>query len=240
MKVVGIIQARMSSTRLPGKVLRDIGGRTMLARVVRRVRRATLLDKVIVATTTNPVDDAIVAECGRLGVPVFRGDESDVLDRYYRVAEVCGAEAVSRITSDCPLIDPEVIDCVIDTFLDGTFECASNTIVRTYPRGLDVSVMTMTALGRAWREADEPHQREHVTPYINSHPDLFWLHAVRGEGDYSDHRWTVDTPEDLEFVRAVYACLDNSDTFGWREVLGVLNQEPELMDLNRHIRQKHA
>lgn len=240
MNLVGIIQARMSSTRLPGKVLRDIGGRTMLACVVRRAQRAVLLDDVIVATTTKPVDDAIVAECERLVTPVFRGDELDVLDRYYQAANIHGAEAIARITSDCPLIDPEIIDRVIYSFLGEGPDCASNTVIRTYPRGLDVSVTTMSALRWAWNEADELHQREHVTPFIYQNPDLFDILPVTGETDYSSFRWTVDTAEDLEFIRAVYSRLGNNDTFNWRDVLAVLTREPELMDLNRHIQQKHA
>ena len=237
-RIIAILQARMGSTRLPGKVLKDIGGKTMLARVVRRAQRATLLDRIVVATTVEPSDDVIVAECQRLGVSIFRGDEQDVLDRYYRAAKAYEAEAVVRITSDCPLIDPEVIDSVVCAFLDKKPDCASNALVRTYPRGLGTSVMTMAALTRTWHEAREPYQRTHVTVYIHQNPGLFRLLAVMGETDYSSYRWTVDTPEDLAFVRAVYAHLGNDDTFSWRDVLEILAQEPELMELNRHIRQK--
>lgn len=239
MNIVGIVQARMGSTRLPGKVLRCIGEKTMLARVMRRVQQVSLLDQVIVATTVNPADDAIVAECERLGIPVFRGDEQDVLDRYYHAARTYGAEVIVRITSDCPLIDPGIADLVISAFLVELPDYANNTMTRTYPHGLDVSVMTATALDRAWREADEPYQREHVTPYIYQNPDLFRLLAVTGEADYSNHRWTVDTPYDLEFVRAVYAHMDG-DAFSWRDVLGMLAREPELMELSSRAWQKHA
>lgn len=240
MNVVGIIQARMGSTRLPGKVLKDIGGETMLVRVARRARRAALLNQVVVATTVRRLDDAIVDECGRQDIPVFRGDEQDVLDRYYRAAETHGAEAVVRITSDCPFIDPGIIDRVIFPFLDEGPDYAGNVIMRTYPRGLDISVMTMAALRRAWLEADEPYQREHVTPYIYQSPDLFKLLSVTGKIDYSNFRWTVDTAEDLEFVRAVYSHLGNNDTFSWRDVLTVLAQNPWLAELNRHVEQKDA
>ena len=238
MKVVAVIQARMGSTRLPGKVLKDIGGETMLERVVRRTQRASLLDQIVVATTVEPSDDVIVAECERLGVPIFRGDEQDVLDRYYQAAGAYEAEVVVRITSDCPLIDPKITNRVVRAFLDETPDCASNTLVRTYPRGLDTAVVTTAALARAWREATEPYQRAHVMPYIYQNPDLFRLLSVSGEVDYSHYRWTVDTQEDLDFVRAVYARLGNDDTFGWCDVLEILAQEPELTDLNRHIRQK--
>jgi len=237
-RVVAIIQARMGSTRLPGKVLKDIGGETMLGRVVRRTQRATLLNDLVVATTVEPVDAAIVSECLRLGVPSFRGDENDVLDRYYQAAESYEANAVVRITSDCPLIDPEEIDSVVRVFLNEGPDYASNTLVRRYPCGLDTEVMTMESLSRTWREATEPHERAHVTPYIYQNPHLFRLVSIAADVDYSSHRWTVDTPEDLEFVRAVYARFGNDDNFGWRDVLNVLTQEPELIRLNRHIKQK--
>lgn len=238
MRVVAIIQARMGSTRLPGKVLKDIGGETMLARVVRRTQQATLLDQTVVATTLKSSDDAIVAECERLGVPIFRGDEDDVLDRYYSAARAYKAESVARITSDCPFIDPKMADRIIDAFLDEEADYAGNTLARAYPRGVAPEVMTMRALARAWREATESYERGHVTPYIYQNPGSFHLLALTGEADYGDYRWTVDTPEDLEFARATYACLDNSDVFSWLDVLKVLADRPELMEINRHIEQK--
>ncbi len=237
MKIVAIIQARMKSTRLPGKVLKDICGRTMLARVVCRTQRAKLLDEVIIATTVGAADHAIVSECKRLGMPVFRGSELDVLDRYYGAALAHGAEVIVRITSDCPLIDPEIIDKVIHTFLKEKADYASNTIVRTYPHGLDTEVMANAALARAWREATEPYQREHVTPYIYQNPQLFRLISLANEVDYSYHRWTVDTPEDLELVRAVYSRID-SDSSSWQDVLKIFEREPDLIEINRHIKQK--
>jgi spore coat polysaccharide biosynthesis protein SpsF len=237
-KVVAIIQARMGSTRLPDKVLQDIGGETMLARVVRRTQRARLLDQIVVATTIEASDDAIMAECDRLGVPVFRGDEQDVLDRYYHAAEAYDAEAVVRITSDCPFIDPEMVDQVIRAFLDEKPDYAGNTLVRAYPRGVIPEIMAMSTLARAWREATESYQRVHVTPYIYQNPGSFHLLPLMGEVDLGDYRWTVDTPEDLEFARAVYACLGNNDSFGWLDVLELLTQKPELMKLNRHVKQK--
>ena len=236
--VVAIIQARMGSTRLPGKVLEDIGGRTMLARVVRRTQRATLVDKVVVATTMEPTDDAIVAECQHLGVSVFRGSEPDVLDRYYQAAEVYEAEAIVRITADCPLIDSGIIDRVVRAFLEERPDYASNTLACAHPRGLDVEVMTMAALAHTRQEAHKPYQRAHVTAYIYENPWLFRLLAITEETDYSHHRWTVDTPEDLAFVRAVYACLNNDDDFTWRDALVVLARDPKLMELNQHIEQK--
>lgn len=238
MKVVAIVQARMGSTRLPGKVLEDIGGQPMLARVVRRAQRATLVDQVVVATTGNKADKAIVAECARLNVPAFRGDEEDVLDRTYQAAAAHGAEAVVRITSDCPLIEPEIVDRVVDAFLKTRPDYASNFLERTYPRGLDTEVMTCTALESAWREAQEPYQRVHVTPYLYQHPHKFNLLSVMNDTNYASHRWTVDTQEDLDFVREVYSRLGNGDGITWTQVLDLLAREPKLLQLNRAIRQK--
>ena len=236
--IVAVIQARMGSSRLPGKVLKDINGRTMLARVVRRASRSTLVNKVIVATTTAPRDKAIIDECDSLGVPSFCGSEQDVLDRYYRAAKLFYAEAVVRITSDCPLVDPEIIDQVIQAFRKDGADYASNTIVGTYPRGLDVEVFTFSALEKAWREARETYQRVHVTPYFYQNPELFRLVPVTGAEDNSNYRWTVDTEEDLNLVRTVYARMNRDDSFSWRDVLNLMKIEPELADINRHIQQK--
>lgn len=238
MRVIAIIQARMGSTRLPGKVLRDIGGKTMLARVVRRAQRASLLDKVVVATTVQPADEAIVAECEDLQVPYFRGSEEDVLDRYYQTLQTYPAEIVVRITSDCPLIEPDVVDQVVRAFLNEQPDYASNTLEHTYPRGLDVEVASTEALSRAWREADVDYQRVHVTPYLYQNPKLFRLLSITADSSYSNYRWTVDTPEDMEFVRAVYARLGNEDTFTWLDVMRLLTEQPQLVELNRDVRQK--
>lgn len=238
MRVVAIIQARMGSTRLPGKVLRDLEGETVLARVVNRLRRARLIDEVLVATTDRAADDAIVTECRRLLVLVSRGDQDDVLDRYFRAAQLAKAEVVVRITSDCPLIDPGITDKTIAAFLATRPDYASNAMVRTYPRGLDTELMSFAALGRAWQEAQKPYEREHVTPYLYEHPEIFKLLSVTGDADYSGHRWTVDNPEDLALMQAIYARFRDSPIFLWRDVLDLLDREPELADLNRSVRQK--
>jgi spore coat polysaccharide biosynthesis protein SpsF len=238
MRTVAIIQARMGSTRLPGKVLKDLAGQTVLARVVNRTRRAARLDEVVVATTQESADDAIIRECERLQVACFRGDEADVLDRYYRAAKQFSADAVVRITSDCPLIDPELIDATIRVFLDRKADYASNVEVRTYPRGLDTEVMTMQTLARAWRESTNSYQREHVTAYICENPGAFKLQGIENDTDCSRHRWTLDTPEDLQLLRVIYARFGGRDDFSWREVLKVVECEPALADINRHVVQK--
>lgn len=242
MRTGAIIQARMGSTRLPGKVLMDIAGETMLGRVVGRVRRTgPLLDEVIVATTELEEDDAILRECKALDVPVYRGSSTDVLDRYVRAARVHQLDVVVRITADCPLIDPGVITLVVERFRQASPDYASNTLVRTYPRGLDTEVVSISALEQAWREADQEYEREHVTPYLYEHPNLFQLLSVeleRGDnGHFGDLRWTVDTPEDLALIRALYNRIDG-ERATWEDVLAVVRQEPELSAINRHVSQK--
>jgi spore coat polysaccharide biosynthesis protein SpsF len=240
MRIVAIIQARMGSTRLPGKVLQDLAGEPMLARVVNRTCRATTLQEVVIATTTSALDDAIVKLCKARDWSWFRGSEEDVLDRYYRAAKEYQADLIVRITSDCPLIDPEVIDQVVKAFLERQPEVdyASNTWPRrTFPRGLDTEVMRIDVLERAWREDSNPAWREHVTPYIYRNPDRFRIHNVLSQVDYSAMRWTVDATEDLTFVRQIYDYFDH-DGFSWHEVLKVLEEHPEWLEINRHIQQK--
>jgi spore coat polysaccharide biosynthesis protein SpsF len=239
MKVVAIIQARMGSTRLPGKVLKDIAGQSMLERVVNRTLRADTMDDVVVATTKDADDDAIVDLCRKRCWRFFRGNEEDVLDRYYQAATVFRADAIVRITSDCPLVEPEIIDRVVGEFLSSHPEAAyvSNTLVRTFPRGLDVEVMRFDALERAWREDGNPSWREHVTPYIWRHPEKFGIRNVANNVDYSHMRWTVDTVEDLTFVRKIYDHFQ-SDTFTWKEVLSLLKVHPEWLEINQHVQQK--
>jgi spore coat polysaccharide biosynthesis protein SpsF len=238
MRVVAIIQARMGSTRLPGKVLKDLAGATVLERVVSRLRRCRLVSEVVVATSAEQADDAILNECQRLGTDVFRGSEQDVLDRYYRAAQQARAEVVVRITSDCPLIDPGVSDKTIQAFLSERPDYASNALERTYPRGLDTEVMTFDALKSAWTEARQAYQREHVTPFLYQHPERFKLLSVKGDRDYSQCRWTLDTPEDLEFLRAVYARSFEGEDLTWQDVLNIVEREPELAEINRHVVQK--
>jgi len=238
MRIVAIIQARMGSTRLPGKVLLDIAGQTMLARVVHRTRRSTQLSDVVVATSTLPSDDAIVAECARLNAPVARGSEQDVLARYHQAAVEHRADVVVRITSDCPMIDPEVIDRVVAAYLAKRPDYASNTLQRSYPRGLDVEVMSMEALATAWREAVEPEERIHVTPFLYRHPERFELAKVVAPADMSASRWTVDTPEDLAFARALYGLVDGAPDAPWETLLAAERNHPEIRSLNREIRQK--
>ena len=233
-RIVAIIQAHMGSTRLPGKVLKGLAGKPVLTRVVNRVRRANLLDEVVVATTTKPGDDVLVDLCKSEGWPWFRGSEEDVLDRYYRAAKQFSADVVVRITSDCPLIEPEVTDLVIKEFIEAKPDYAHT---RNYPRGLDTEVFSFDVLERIWNEDKNPAWREHVTPYIYRHPEKFSIKAVCNDEDLSFMRWTVDTQEDLEFVRRIYDHFGH-DLFSWREVLDLLKEHPEWLEINKHIVQK--
>ncbi|MEO8570327.1 MAG: glycosyltransferase family protein [Chloroflexota bacterium] len=237
-RTVAIIQARTGSTRLPGKVLLPLLGEPLLATVVRRVGRATSVDATIVATTTLPDDDAIVALAADEGWLVERGSELDLLDRYLQAARAHDADRIVRITSDCPLLDPAVIDEVVGALAAAGADYASNTLEpRTFPRGLDVEAMTIDALETAAREDRDPASREHATPFLYRHPERFGLAAVRLPVDLSGHRWTVDTPEDYELIRRIYDKLGRDDA-PWRDALAVVEAHPDWSALNRHIEQK--
>jgi spore coat polysaccharide biosynthesis protein SpsF len=238
MKTVAIVQARSGSTRLPGKVLLPLLGEPMLTRVMRRTARAQRVDAVVVATTTERGDDAIVELGEREGWPVVRGSVDDVLDRYVMAAEAHDADVIVRITSDCPLIDPGVIDDTVAAFGESGCDYASNGLEpRTFPRGLDVEVIARAALLRAWHDDVDPAWREHVTPYIYRHPELFRLRAVTSPDDRSDQRWSVDTAADYELVTRIYGALGRDD-FGWRDALAVVEANPDWLALNRDVVQK--
>jgi len=238
-KTVAIVQARVGSTRLPGKVLLDLVGRTVLDRVVQRVRQFTMIDDVIVATSSERADNPIIDECDRIGVASFRGSESDVLDRFVGAVRETDADVCVRLTADCPLLDPGVSDNIISLFLlADDADYASNKIPQSFPRGLDTEVFTREALERAARDAHEPYERVHVTPYIYRHPEIFSLLSVTSDVDRSDWRWTIDTPEDIEFVREIYRRLDSRGDFGWQDVVALLVNEPSLMWINSHVLQK--
>lgn len=238
MRTVAVIQARTGSTRLPGKVLLPLLDEPVLVHVVRRVSRAKLLDVVVVATTTRPGDDPIESLARQHGWPLVRGSENDLLDRYLVAARKHGAGRVVRVTSDCPLIDPTLIDGVVAALGDSGADYASNTLApRTYPRGLDVEAFTMAALERAASDDTDPASREHATPYIYGNPAKFRLVAVRSAVDLSEHRWTLDTPEDLALITRIYDAL-GSDRFAWTEALALLEANSDWVRLNRHVVQK--
>jgi spore coat polysaccharide biosynthesis protein SpsF len=233
-RVVAIVQARVGSTRLPGKVLMDLGGRPMVARVIERARATPGVALVAAAIPDLPEDDVLARACDARGALVVRGPSEDVLARYALAAEASRADVVMRLTADCPLLSPRVSAHVLAEFVD--CEYASNTLRRTYPRGLDTEVFSAAALRHAERFAIDPVEREHVTPFIYRHPERFRLRAVVDLTDRSGMRWTVDTPEDLAFASAVYHAL--GDGFEMDDVLDLLERRPELARLNRDSIQK--
>lgn len=226
--IVAIVQARMGSSRLPGKTIADVAGRPLLLHVVERVRNARRVDKVVVATTGESADDPIAALCQAEEIQHFRGSEDDVLDRFYKTAQANSADIVVRITADCPLIDPAVIDKVVARFQVGDCDYVSNIVRYTYPDGLDTEVFSFAALERAWREAKKPSDREHVTPYLRS--ERFRTANVENESPVplGKYRWTVDHPADLEFVRAVYKAFSGEKHFGFQDIFHLLRERPEL------------
>jgi spore coat polysaccharide biosynthesis protein SpsF len=242
LRTVAIIQARMSSSRLPGKVLLDIGGEPMLVRVVERVRRARTVQAVGVATTSDPSDDPVAELCQQRGYPLWRGSQFDVLDRYFRAAQQFEADVIVRVTADCPVIDPQVIDHTVTSFFEAGVDFAANRlpppVKRTYPIGLDTEVVTFAALERAWSEAAEKYQREHVMPYFYDQEGRFNIRVVHTDPDYGSLRWTVDTPQDLELVRRIFGHFDNRDDFSWLDVLALFEREPDLAQINASVRHK--
>lgn len=239
---LAIIQARTLSSRLPGKVLLDIAGQPMLVRVVERVKRAVSLNDVVVATTTDPSDDAIKELCVERGYSCFRGSAYDVLDRYYQTARTFRADVIVRVTGDCPLIDPVEIDHTVQEFFKAEVDFAANRLPppwkRTYPIGLDVEVCTFEALEFAWKEADKPRHREHVMPYLYEEKERFRTLVLNHDTDYGNLRLTVDTPEDLELVRQIYAHFSGSNDISWMDVVALFDRRPELAQINSQVKHK--
>jgi spore coat polysaccharide biosynthesis protein SpsF len=243
-RVVAIIQARMAASRLPGKVLKELGHQPVLAWMVVRARRAEMIDEAVVATTTEPSDDPVAAFCQAEGIPFVRGSMHDVLDRYYQAAKEYRANVVVRLTADCPFIDPEMLDSELRTFLsaDPKLDFAANRLPppheRTTPIGLDAEYCWFEGLETVWREAKEKHQREHVMPFFYEHPERFNILHITSEPSYGHLRWTVDTPEDLALLRRIVAHFPGRDDFSWKDVLAVVEAHPELGEINAGVRHK--
>jgi len=246
MTTAAIIQARMGSTRLPGKVLMDLAGRPMLEHVVRRVASAARVDIVCVATTTLDRDDPVADAAARFGAAVVRGSEADVLDRYAQAIRELAADLVVRITSDCPLIDPQVVDEMLTARealeVEHPVDCYCNTVERTFPRGLDTEIVPAPVLVALAGEASDPRAREHVTWELYQHPDRYRVvsHLQAGGRDDSAHRWTVDTPEDFELMRRIFRALAERGPFGLAEVRALLDTHPDWIGINAHIEQKRT
>ena len=231
--ILAILQARVSSTRLPGKVLLPLLGKPMLVRQIERILRSQRIDKHIVATSAETEDDAIENLCNEINIECFRGSLDDVLDRFYQAAKVYKPEHVVRLTGDCPLTDPQIIDRLIDFHLAGGYDYSSNALEPSYPDGLDAEVMKFNVLEQAWRKATTKTEREHVTFYIYNEPTLFKIGVEKNHVDLSYLRWTVDEPEDFSLVETIYQNLyPLNPSFTQDDILALLHNHPEMITMN--------
>ena len=243
MKTVVIVQARMASTRLPGKVLKEVLDKPLLEYQIERLRRVKSADQIVVATTLNDKDRAIVQFCERLSLPCFRGAEEDVLSRYHAAATVFNADVVVRVTSDCPIIDPDIVERVLLYYHENATELdyVSNCLTRTYPRGMDTEVFPFRILEDAFLEATEPVDREHVTPFVYRQMQRFRLANVSYHKDLSCHRWTVDTGEDFALIQRIIESLYlRIPAFRMEDVLDLFDRDASLFQINAHVAQKET
>ena len=238
-----IVQARMGSTRLPGKVLEEVMEKPLLSYLVERLRRLKSTQNIVIATTTNPNDQAIVDFCHFEEVPLHRGSEENVLERYYQAAKNFETDTVVRITADCPLIDPLVVDKVINYYSENfpAYDYVSNSITRTFPRGMDVEVFSFKSLEAAHKEASLAEEKEHVTPFIYRRPNRFKIGSYVYPMNESQYRWTVDTAEDFELVSKILEALyPMKKEFTLEDILALLKKHPEWSNINAHIKQKYV
>ncbi len=234
-----IVQARVGSTRLPGKVLAPIGGTPVLTHVLRRCQAIEGVDEVVCATVRGPDGDPVAALAEKLNVTVFRGSEADVLARYHGAAHAVGAKIVMRVTSDCPLIDPEICAAVLRLREEEDADYAANNLPPSWPHGLDCEAFTIAALDEAFSTATDPADREHVTPWIRRNRAFHRVNLAGPGGELADQRWTLDYPEDLAFLRELHARLAGADPYpGWRDIAQLVAREPELGLINEGRKQR--
>jgi spore coat polysaccharide biosynthesis protein SpsF len=239
--ILGVLQARVASTRLPGKVLLPVLGEPMIVRQIERLRRAKTLDDIVVATSADPSDDALQEVCERVGVACFRGSLDDVLDRFYHAAFPYAPHHVVRLTGDCPLLDPVIVDAVVEMHLAGDFDYTSSALKPSFPDGLDVEALRFEVLDEVWRTAVLRSEREHVTLRIYRQPGRYRLGSFSNDTDLSFMRWTVDEPEDLEMVRRVYEALYPAHpAFATGDILDLLRTHPEIAGINRGHRRNEG
>jgi len=235
-KITALIQARIGSSRLPGKTLMTIKGESLLGHLIRRIKASKYVTDIVIATTTKEIDDAIVKFAKDRDIKYYRGSEEDVLDRFYKASVEYGIETIVRVTPDCPMLDPQVMDSVISQYINGDYNYVSNTINPTYPDGLDVEVFSFQALKKAWKEAKLPSEREHVTPYIYNHHEFFKIGSYENDVDLFGMRWVVDEEADYKFITEVYKNLyKDGEIFYMRDVLDLLSKQPELSSINKNI-----
>lgn len=233
MKPVAIIQVRMGSTRLPGKVLKKLNGISVLECLCDQLNYSRLLNDKIIATTSNSGDDVIVNFCESKGIKCFRGSVNDVLDRYHKCAKKFSINTIIRITSDCPLMDPQVVDDVIDFYLKNSYDYVNNFYKRTYPYGNDVEIFSLKVLEKVWEKATKPFEREHVTPYIYNNPDEFSLGWIENKENLSEFHWTVDRKEDLIFVQKIFKKISKRPIL-MKDIIDVIKDDPSLLEINKN------
>lgn len=240
-KIIAIAQARIGSTRLPGKVMMKIKDKTLLELYINRVRPSKLINKIIIATTVNPADDIIEQLAGQIGIECFRGSENDLLDRYYQCAKRYNADIIVRITPDDPFVDHEVIDKALGIFLKENADFVTNHFEPTYPEGLDIEVYSFKTLEKSWREAKLLSEREHVFPYIQNNPGEFKIINFKQDKDFSHLRWTIDHACDFEMTKKIYDSLyDKKQVFLQEDILELIVVHPEIAEMNSHIRRKEG
>jgi spore coat polysaccharide biosynthesis protein SpsF len=239
--ILAILQARMSSTRLPGKVLKILQGKPMISHQIDRILKSKKIDKLIIATSNEKSDDSLETIAKNSNVDYFRGSLKNVLTRFYNAAFQCQPKHIVRLTGDCPLSDPEIIDQVISFYLSGNYDYVSNSVEATFPDGLDVEIFSFQSLQEAFNEAQLPSQREHVTPFINSQPDRYQLGCFKQSIDLSHLRWTVDEPEDFEFVSEVFKSLyPKNPDFGMHDILNLIENNPEIASINKQFKRNEG
>ncbi len=239
LKIGVIVQARMGATRLPGKPLLKVKDKTLLEHIISRLKQIKHPLTVIIATTQNEQDKSILALAKKLNIPTYAGSEEDVLDRYIKTARHYDLDVIIRVTADCPLLDPELIDEALNRFLDPypEIDYFSNTIERTYPRGMDFEVFKRRTLEEAYLDAVFEEEREHVTPFIYRHPERFKIAQLRNQTDESQHRWTVDTKEDFELIKRLIEAFQD-DSYRLHDLIEVIKKNPDWSLLNQYVQQK--
>ena len=240
-KIVAIVQARMTSTRLPNKVLMDMGGKTVVGQVFNQLSFSKLLNEIVLATSTDKSDDPLENWVKDNHIRYFRGNLNNVLKRFFDTAKQVGADIIVRITADCPLIDPEVVDNVISGFLEGGYDYYSNTNPPTFPDGLDTEVFSFATLERAYKEAELQSEIEHVTPYIRNHPGIFKMGNYKSEINYEYLRWTLDNREDYDLLTRIFNALRKENSFiSHKEVMNYIDADSNLLKTNAHIKRNEG
>ena len=238
MKIVAIVQARMSSTRLRGKVLKPLGKKTVLEHLIDRLSQAKLIDQIVIATSTNPEDDVLANFCVERDLSYFRGDENNVLARFYKCAVTFNADIIVRVTSDCPLVDSSIVDQTIKLLIEKKSDYSANNLIKTFPHGLDVEVISFRALSISWKEAMDEFELEHVTQFVRHRPKRFKLENLQSDEDLKHLRVTLDYPSDYELIKIIFQSL--GDNANYSMLKAFFAEQPELIRINQNASKEHA